>query len=97
MVLQLGDDDLVPRREREPRGFRAEPGADRGVAEGVGDEVDALGGVLGEHHLVRVGRHERGDPRPGGLLGELVRAAVHRGVVPLQERPLGVEHLPGPL
>ena len=73
------------------------------LRERVGDEVDPLGGVLGEHHLVRVGPDERRDPRAGrlvgvgGLLGELVRAAVHRGVVLLEERPLGVEHLPRPL
>ncbi len=59
-------------------------GADpAGVAEGVGDEVDALGGVLGEDHFV-VGRAD--EPRDGvpgvlvglrGLARELVRAAVH--------------------
>ena len=52
---------------------------------------------------LQVGPDERGDPRAGrlvgvgGLLGQLVRAAVHRGVVLLQEGPLGVEDLPRPL
>ena len=97
VVLQLGDDDLVAGLEREPRRLRAQRGADRRVRERVGDEVDPLGGVLGEHHLVRVRPDERRDPRArrlvrvGGLLGELVRAAVHCRVVLLQERPLGVQ------
>ena len=62
------------------------------VGEGVGDEVDRLGGVAGEDDL--------GGPRPdeprdglagrlvgvGALLGELVGAPVHGGVGALVER-----------
>ena len=100
MVLQLGDDDLVAGADREPRRLARRSG---GVAERVRDEVDPLGGVLGEDDLAGIGADERGDPRSrrlvgvGGLLGELVRAAVHGRVVLFEERPLGVEHLPGTL
>ena len=62
-----------------------------------------LGGVLGEHQLVGVGADERRDVGAallvgvGGLLHQLMRAAVHRAVRRDQEVALGVEHLHRPL
>ena len=80
VVLHLGDDDLVA---------RAETAAGTGPRDDVGDEVERLGGVLGEHHLGAVGGvDERGHlvagalVERGGLLGQDVDAAVHVGVVP---------------
>ena len=49
VVLHLGDEDLVARPEVEPRVLGL--AGDR-VGERVGHEVERLGGVLGEHHLV---------------------------------------------
>ena len=46
VVLHLGDHDLVAGPEARTAGRRA------GCAEGVRHQVDRLGGVLGEHHLV---------------------------------------------
>ena len=65
------------------------PSRNRGSASGrseafekrVRHQVDRLGGVLGEHHLVGAGRaDERGDLRPGALvrLGRLGAERVHR-------------------
>ncbi len=96
VVLHLGDEDLVTRAQHEAVVLRAL--GRRGVGERVGDEVDRLGGVLGEDDLVGRRADERRDGRAGRLevvgrlLGELVRPAVHRRVVLLVERPLGVEH-----
>src|SRR3954468_12443254 len=96
VVLHLGHHDLVALTHGVP--------AERvllrrgGVGERVGHEVDALGGVAGEDDLaVVLGPDEAGDLGPGRLvevgrlLGQLVRAAVHGGVVVLVEVPLGVE------
>jgi hypothetical protein len=64
----------------------------------VGDEVDGLGRVLGEHDAPRVRVDELGDlatpalVEVGGLLGELVDAAVHVGARPLVVAVHGVEH-----
>ena len=50
-----------------------------------------LGGVLGEHDLVRLGADEPGDRGAcglvglGGLFGQLMRAPVRRGVAGLEE------------
>ncbi len=96
VVLHLGDEHLVARAQGEPRAG-ASPATGGGVGERVGREVQALGRVLGEHHLVVPRPDERRDGRPrplvelGALLGQLVRAAVDRRVVPLVELPLGVE------
>jgi hypothetical protein len=96
-MLHLGDDDLVTRAEFEP-GRRWVVG-ERRVAERVGDQVDRLGGVLGEDDLVGPpDAHERCDPLPGGLVEirslfrELVRAAVDGGVVPGDVFLFGVDH-----
>ncbi len=95
MVLHLGDDDLVARTETEPLRLGAGGG---GIAHRVGDEVQRLGGVLGEDDLVTPGRaDEGGDPvasglvQRGRLLGQHVDAAVDVGVVQLVVVPLGVE------
>ena len=104
VVLHLGDDDLVAGPEQRsgarPPARRRPSAAGGGVGERVGDEVERLGGVLGEHHLVGPApRRTAATCRRarlvgvGGLLGELVRAPVDRGVVPLVELPLGVQHL----
>ena len=98
VVLHLGHDDLVAGADPEPLGVSA---GSRCVAHRVGHEVDALGGVLDEDDLVGRGADEGGDPgagrlvEVGRLLGQLVRPAVHGGVVPRVELALGVEHLHG--
>ena len=62
------------------------------VPQHIRHQVDRLGGVLGEHQLVGVGADERGDVGAallvgvGGLLHQLVRAAVHGAVGCGQER-----------
>ena len=89
-----------------PSANRAPPGrarADRRVAERVGDQVDRLGGVLGEDHLVRVGarrtrRSARGPPRRRRWPPR--RAGARRGArrrCAGEELLLGVDHLPRPL
>lgn len=94
VMLQLGDDDVVP----GPYTM-----FETVVAEHVGDQVQRLGGVLREHQLVAVRADELGDRgtstlvRIGGFLGELMRAAVHCRVAGGEELALGVEHLDRPL
>ncbi len=105
VVLHLGHHDLVARREDEALRAggkrRAVLRLRRGVGEGVRDQVDRLGGVLGEHQLARLRAQEVGDALTGvlvgvgGLLREEVRTAVHRGVVPRVEAALGVQHRGG--
>ena len=96
MVLHLGDDDGVAGTDPEALGLRA--GSCR-IAHRVGHQVETFGGVLGEDDLGELRADERGDPvarrlvEVGRLLGDLVRAAVHGGVVPLVELALGVENL----
>src|SRR4029079_12964845 len=66
-------------------------GAQVGAGPGVGDEVDRLGRIAGEHDLRRGGgTDERGDLAPrqlvrgGGFFGDRVHAAVDvRVVVPV--------------
>ncbi len=58
VVLHLGDEDLVTLAQVEPRVLRL---SCNGVREGVGDEVERLGGVLGEHHLLVGAADEAGD------------------------------------
>ena len=79
VVLHLRDDDL---------GLVVHPVGLVGPAEHVGHEVERLGGVLGEDHLVAARRvDEGGDLVAGalvqrrGLLGEHVHTAVDVGVV----------------
>jgi cysteine desulfurase/selenocysteine lyase len=80
VVLHLGDEDLVT----------------GSCLHRVCDQVDRLGGVLGEHHLADVGADERRDLGPsalvdvGGFLAQQVGAAVRGAVVPLVERAFGV-------
>ena len=89
-----------------PRRNRAEPApaglAGGRVPHGVGDQVDALGDVLGEHHLGLVpGADEAGGLDPGalvgggGLLAELVAGPVDVGVVPLVEVVQPLDDLAG--
>ena len=88
VVLELGDEDDVPRAEvREPPRVR--------------DEVDALGGVADEDHLARgrrVQQHAnllaRGLEALRRALRELVDAAVDVRVRGLVERLHRLEHLP---
>ncbi len=78
VVLHLGDDDLVTGTEPEPlRGRIIRVGR---IAQRIRNQVDRLGGVLGEDHLVGARRaDERSDPLTGRLvevgclLGKLVR------------------------
>ena len=90
MVLELGRDDYVSRTDDVRRPI---------VAKDVGHEVECLGGILGEDHLVRRGPDEPRDIGParlegvGGLLHQLVGTAMHRAVRRDQKLPLGVEHL----
>ena len=89
MVLHRGDEDLVAVVHREP--------ADRGIGEGVRDEVERLGGILREDHLVR--RHSDEGAQAGtstligrsGLLAEQMRAAVRGRIARRVVGPLGVE------
>ena len=73
VVLHVGDDDRVTGAQVRPR-------------PAVGDEVDRLGDVLGEHDLARLPAEEAGDLRAGvlvaarRLLRDRVHAAVHVGV-----------------
>ncbi len=99
VVLHLGDGYLVAGPEPEPLRLRARR---RRVAHRVGDEVQRLGGVLGEDDLVTPGgANERRELVPGvlvqrgGLLGKRVDAAVDVGVVQLVVVPLGVEDAGG--
>lgn len=77
VMLQLGGDDDITGSDRA---------LEARVAQYVGHQVDGFGGVLGEHQLVGVGAHERGDIGAallvgvGGLLHQLVRAAMDRAV-----------------
>jgi hypothetical protein len=70
-----------------------------GVGEGIGDQVDRLGGVLGEDDLVGPCADEGSNRRPrglvglGALLGERVGATVRCGVETFVPVTLGVEHL----
>ena len=71
-----------------------------GPAPRVGDEIDRLGGVLGEDDLVGTRRIDEAGDRVaavfvgvGGLAGEPVRAAVDRCVRLLEERRHGVDDL----
>ena len=89
VVLHLGDDDLVAglQRASSPR-------------QDVRDQVQRLGGVLGEDDRVGVGcADERGHLEAGALVGsgrlltQRVRRAVDVGVVLLVELGEGVEHL----
>ena len=98
VVLHLGDEHLVAGAEREPVAVPAAATVGA-VGEGVGDEVDRLGGVAGEDDLGGPGPDEPRDGLAGrlvgvgALLGELVGATVHGGVGALVEPTLGVEHL----
>ena len=77
-------------------------GAQVGPSPGLGDQVERLGGVLGEHDLaLGAGADEAGDLGPGalerrgGLLGDGVHAAVDVGVGSSRSRSHRVEHLAG--
>ncbi len=90
VVLHLRDDDL---------GLGVHPVRLVRPGQHVGDQVERLGGVLGEHHLVAARRvDESRDLVPGalvqrrGLLGEHVHAAVDVGVVPLVVGVQGVSY-----
>ena len=81
VVLHLGDHHAVA----GPTCERAGPG------ERVGHEVERLGGVLGEDHLVARGRVQEPRDLVAGVLerrrrlrAELVHRARHVGVVPLE-------------
>jgi len=102
-MLHLGDDDLVAHPESEScSDSRVDPvhgPRRRGVAEGVGHEVQGFGGVLGEHHLLGLRADETSHRLASGLkgvgrfFGELMGTAMNRRVVLLVERALGVQHL----
>jgi len=74
VVLQVGEDDEIP-------------GSDVRATPGVRDEVDRLGGVLGEHRLLdsrtQPGRDRRASALEGvrGLHRQRVHPAMHVGVV----------------
>ena len=94
VVFEFGGDDDVA---------RADGVFEPAIAEHVGDQVDRLGGVLGEHQLVRVGADERRDVGAallvgvGGLLHQLVCTSVHGAVGGDEEIAFGVEDLCRPL
>ena len=90
MVFQFGRDDHIARADDVRRPI---------VAEGVGHEIECLGGVLGEYHLVWCGPDEPRDIGParlegvGGLLHQLVRTTVHCTVGGGQKLTFGIEDL----
>ena len=94
VVFQFGGDDDVA---------GADGVVEPVVAQHIRDQVDRLGGVLGEHQLVGLGADEGRDVGAalfvgvGGLLHQLVRTAMHRAVGRGQKVTFGVEHLHGPL
>ena len=77
VVFELGGDDDVTGTDDM---------LEAAVPQHIGDQVDALGCVLGEHQLTRVGADERRDVGTtllvgvGGFLHQLVRAAVHGAI-----------------
>jgi hypothetical protein len=94
VVLHLGHDDLVA--GPDPEALRA--GCGGRVRQRVGEKVDRLGAVFGEHHLLDKRADECRDLLAGSLVGicrglsERVHAAVRSRVVPLVELSLGIEH-----
>ena len=90
MVLELGDDDNVAGADRT---FEA------AVPQHIRHQVERFGGVLGEYQLTRVSADERGDVGAallvgvGGLLHQLMRAAVHPAVGRGEEFAFGIEDL----
>src|SRR5665811_1649983 len=97
VVLGPGDDDLIPRCQREPLSSR--PAAPQGrVTDGVREHVDRPGSVARPDDLARLRPDQRCHAlaRPfeqlGGFLGELVGAAVHGRVVVQVEVLLRVDH-----
>lgn len=99
VVLHLGDEDLVTLAH--PQALR---GGGVAVPERARREVQRLGGVAGEDHLVRRGgAEELRHPLPcpfvgvGRRTGHAVRAALDRGVVVGQVGDLRVDHLLRPL
>ena len=97
MVLHLGDEDLVTRAEHEPLvlgavavGAALEKAYATRLSASVAFFVkttSSAGAPMNDAMVARAA--SKSSVR---LLGELVRAAVHRGVVLLVERALGVEH-----
>ena len=82
VVLHLGDDDGVAGADAEPRCLGAGGG---GVRHRVRDEVDALGGVLGEHDLAELRADEgcdRGRAPTRRGRSPLRRAGARRGARP---------------
>src|SRR3546814_5464224 len=69
------------------------------VTENVGHQSESLGGVLGEHQLVRIRAHERSDGgasilvRVRRLFCELMSTPVYCRVTRGQEVPFGIENL----
>ena len=87
VVLEGRDDHLVA-------------GLHEGAAEAVGDQIERLGGVAGEHDLVgAAGVDEARDlfasalEGVGGELAHPVHPPVHVGIVGFVSVPHGVEHL----
>ena len=75
------------------------PGLDALAAEGVGDEIDRLGGVAGEDDLflalgVEERRHlvARALVGLGRLVGEIMQAAMHIGVLRRVGLVQAIEH-----
>ncbi len=52
VVFEFGDDDFVARTDMAVEAI---------VTENVGHQIESLGGVLGEHQLVRIRTHEGSD------------------------------------
>ncbi len=97
VVLHLGHHHLVAGRQGEPGGLRCGAG-ERGIQEGIAEQVQALGGVRGPDQFIVVGADEGRHgctgilENLGGLHGEVVGAAVDRRVPLLVELLFGLQH-----
>lgn len=90
VVFEFGDDDFVARTDMAVEAI---------VTENVGHQIESLGGVLGEHQLVRIRTHEGSDGgasilvRVSRLFCELMSTPVYCRVTRGQEVPFGIENL----
>ena len=100
VVFHLSDHDVVRGREYKP--FITVPAAVSGFGgcrrERVCQQIQRLGGVLGEDEFVRLTTDEGRDRSPrilirdGRFFGKLMGTSMRSRIVALVELPLGIEH-----